>query len=422
MTSHDARTSLRAGGTAGDDLFRLMVECVTDYAIFALDPDGHVTTWNMGARRLKGWEAHEILGRHFSAFYPREDVAAGKPAWELVEAARLGRFEDEGWRVRKDGSRFWANVVITALRDEHGVLRGFGKVTRDLTARREREEAERRAAADRAAAAEQARAAEALRRIEEAQRRTIADLERAEREAREMGRLQERLMAIVGHDLRTPLSVIHLGITTVLQRGGLSPDQERTLSRVARSSQRMRGIIEDLLDFTRLRQGQGIPVEKAQVDLAEVCRRALGELRSLAGGRELSLSVSGDTAILADPGRLHQVVSNLAGNAVQHGEGPIEVALQAADEELCLSVHNGGRPIPPEVLPELFEPFRRGERQPAGEKGSIGLGLFIVREVARAHGGEVEVRSNDESGTTFIVRLPRGMPRATATASATMRG
>ena len=399
-----------------------MVECVIDYAIFALDPDGMVTTWNTGARRLKGWEAHEILGRHFSTFYPSEDVATGKARLELDEAARLGRFEEEGWRVRKDGSRFWASVVLTALRDDAGVLRGFAKVTRDLTAKREREEAERRAAADRAAAAEQARAAEALRRVEEAQRQTITELARAEREAREVGRLQERLMAIVGHDLRTPLSVIHLGITTALQRGGLAPEQERTLTRIARSAQRMRGIIEDLLDYSRARQGQGIPVEKAPVELAEVCRRALAELRSIAGGRELVLSVSGESTLAADGGRLAQVISNLVGNALQHGEGPILVAVQSAPDEVQVSVHNDGAPIPREVLPQIFEPFRRGEQHRGDEKGSVGLGLFIVREVVRAHGGEVEVRSDEASGTTFTVRLPRGVSQAQSESSARMPG
>src|SRR5512138_999817 len=108
-----AETAPPAGGTVKDDLFRLMVECVTDYAIFMLDPAGRVSTWNAGARRLKGWDADEIIGRHFSAFYPAEDVVSGKPDRELIDAAAVGRFEDEGWRLRKDGSRFWANVVIT---------------------------------------------------------------------------------------------------------------------------------------------------------------------------------------------------------------------------------------------------------------------------------------------------------------------
>ncbi|HET6440531.1 MAG TPA: PAS domain-containing sensor histidine kinase [Anaeromyxobacter sp.] len=398
---------------AGYDLFRLMVECVIDYAIFMLDPGGHVSSWNVGAHRLKGYRAEEILGRHFSIFYPPEEVAAGKPEQELKEAVRDGRFEDEGWRVRQDGSRFWANVVITAMRDRDGTLRGFGKVTRDLTARRAAEEARRELAAREAAEAERARSADVVRRSEERfravaeeQRRTIRELRRAEEEARQIGRLQEQLMAIVGHDLRTPLSVIHLGVASVLSRGGLSPEQQATLGRVARSAQRMRGIIEDLLDFSRARQGLGIPVKKGPVDLAEISRRAIAELGPLSGGRTLSLSVQGDTSLQGDAGRLLQVVSNLVGNAVQHGSGGVEVeVVGGGPDQVFLAVHNRGA-IPEQMLPQVFEPFRRGRS--VGGSGSVGLGLFIVREVVRAHGGEVEVRSDEAAGTTFTVRLPRG--------------
>jgi PAS domain S-box-containing protein len=127
--------------TEGASLYRLLVDSVRDYAIFALDPQGHVLTWNLGAERIKGYAPEEIIGRHFSAFYPPDDIAAGKPAHGLAAAARDGRYETEGWRLRKDGSRFWADVVITALRDEHGVLVGYAKVTRDLTERRAAQEA-----------------------------------------------------------------------------------------------------------------------------------------------------------------------------------------------------------------------------------------------------------------------------------------
>src|SRR6184192_2187366 len=122
-----------------DDQFALLVSNVVDYAIFMLDPTGVVVTWNEGAQRVKGYSADEIIGRHFSVFYPAEEVRNRKPDWELEVARREGRYEDEGWRVRKDGTRFWANVIITALRDESGRLRGFGKVTRDLTERRAEE-------------------------------------------------------------------------------------------------------------------------------------------------------------------------------------------------------------------------------------------------------------------------------------------
>src|SRR5438477_2596647 len=123
-----------------EERFRLLVESVRDYAIFMLDPDGRVASWNRGAERLKGYSAEEIIGRHFSAFYPPEEVTSGRPARELAAASANGRFEDEGWRVRKDGSRFWANVVISPLCDESGRLIGFGKVTRDMTERKRAEE------------------------------------------------------------------------------------------------------------------------------------------------------------------------------------------------------------------------------------------------------------------------------------------
>ena len=321
--------------------------------------------------------------------------------YELEEATRLGRFEDEGWRIRKDGTRFWANVVITALRDRDGVLRGFGKVTRDLTTRRASEEVERELAARKATEAERARAAEEQRRI-------IAELRRAEERAREIGNLQEQFVAIVGHDLRTPLSVIQLGASTMLQRGGLTAEHQATLARITRSAQRMREIIHDILDVVRARQGLGIPVVRRRTDLAEVCRRAVAELGQLAVDRTLTLDIRGDTSLEGDPSRLLQVVSNLVGNAVQHGKGPVHVEVLGGREEVVLSVQNQGAAIAPEVLPTLFEPFRRGRAQDGGGRnGSIGLGLFIVREVVRAHGGDVVVQSG-EAGTRFTCRLPRG--------------
>jgi PAS domain S-box-containing protein len=386
-------------GHVGDGLFRLLVECVTDYAIFMLDPSGRVATWNVGAHRLKGYRADEILGRHFSVFYPVEEVARGKPRFELEEATRVGRFEDEGWRIRKDGTRFWANVVITAMRDREGILRGFGKVTRDLSARKAVEEVERELAARRAVEAERARAAEE-------QRRTIAELRRAEEEARRIGELQERFVAIVGHDLRTPLSVISLGASTILHRGGLAPEQEATLGRITRSAQRMREIIHDILDVVRARQGLGIPVVKGRADLTEIAQRAMAELGALSGGRPLTLDARGDASLEGDPGRLLQVASNLVGNAIQHGRGPVRIEVDGTGDEVRLSVHSHGSPIAPEARATLFEPFRRGPRE-GGRGGGLGLGLFIVREVVRAHGGGVEVESG-EGGTTFTVRLPRG--------------
>jgi PAS domain S-box-containing protein len=202
---------------SSEQLFRLLVESVRDYAIFLLDPTGHVATWNIGAQRIKGYRSDEIIGRHFSIFYPAADAESGKCDYELEVAAREGRFEDEGWRVRKDGSRFWANVVISAVRDEHGELVGFSKVTRDLTDRRR------------------------------------ADDERAARIAAEhANRAKDEFLAILGHELRNPLAPITTALQLMKLRGD-GPTREQQV--IERQVGHMMRLIDDLLDVSRIVQG-----------------------------------------------------------------------------------------------------------------------------------------------------------------------
>src|SRR5437762_13511725 len=183
-----------------DDQFALLVSNVVDYAIFMLDPTGVVVTWNEGAQRVKGYSADEIIGRHFSVFYPAEEVRNRKPDWELEIAVREGHYAEENWRVRKDGTRFWASVVITALRDETGRLRGFGKVTRDLTERKRQEEA-RSAERDRESALLRAHA------------KRMEDLERT----------KTQFLNLASHELRGPLTVIR-GYNSMLEEGSRPPD------------------------------------------------------------------------------------------------------------------------------------------------------------------------------------------------------
>ena len=207
---------------ASEARFRLLVEAVKDYAIFMLDPSGRVVTWNAGAQRIKGYDAREIIGQHFSQFYPAEDVRAGKCERELEGAARDGRFEDEGWRVRKDGTRFWANVVITALRAENGELVGFAKVTRDLTERR---------------------------RLEQEQLR----LGKAE----EAIRLRDEFLSLAAHELKTPLTVLQMQLDTLSDRMDQSGQRVATkLQRAAQSSERLANLVESLLDVSRIATGR----------------------------------------------------------------------------------------------------------------------------------------------------------------------
>jgi signal transduction histidine kinase len=245
-----------------------------------------------------------------------------------------------------------------------------------------------------------------------------ARLYEAEREARVAAQhameLHEQLVGIVGHDLRTPLAAIRMSAAVLFQRGDLGSEQARTVARIGASAARMSRIIRDLLDFTRVRKDGALPVEPRPTDLVDLARRAVAELAAVHPDRELRLDAPGSAPVEVDPDRLFQAVTNLVGNAIQHGRGGgrVLVSVVPGAGVVGLLVHNDGPPIPAELQGEIFEPFRRGRA--GGEGGSLGLGLFIVREVVRAHGGTVEVHSTAADGTTFTLRLPSARAGATA--------
>jgi PAS domain S-box-containing protein len=359
--------------------FRLLVESVRDYAIFILDPTGHVATWNAGAERIKGYAAHEIIGKHFSAFYPRDAIATAKCQMELEVAAREGRFEEEGWRLRKDGSRFWANVTITALRDTHGTLVGFAKVTRDLTERRQAEEDRRVLAARTAALEEKARIQE----------------------------FQERFLAILGHDLRNPLASIDMGAALLRQREK-DPVVTRILDRMNASSRRMSRMIEQILDLTRSRLAGGLELHRRAMDLHGTLSAIVDELRTAHPSRAIELRSASARGVW-DPDRLEQLFSNLIGNAIVHGDPDKSVTIDVRVEPgaIEVEVHNDGPPIPEQLQAALFNPFRRGERESRTAKTEgLGLGLYISHEIVVTHGGTIDFRSSSPGGTTFTVKLP----------------
>ena len=227
-------------------------------------------------------------------------------------------------------------------------------------------------------------------------------------------------MGVVGHDLRTPLSAIAMGAQLMARRGGLAPEQVRTLARIQHSAERSTYIIRDLLDYSRSRRGLALAIQTQWTSVAEVCERAVLEIREVHRNIAITTSHEGDTTLVADAPRIAQVVSNLVGNAVQHGRrAAVHVSSRGTPDEVVIEVHNDGPPIPPAVLPVIFEPFHRDVADAAGARtGSAGLGLFIVREIVRAHGGNVEVRSSAEQGTTFTVHLPRGEVSSYRTAPA----
>src|SRR4051812_18108904 len=256
-----AKSGLAEAIKHGGRVYQLMVESVRDYAIFMLDPAGYIASWNQGAKRIKGYDPEEIIGRHFSVFYTDEANAIGHPQHELEIAAKEGRFEEEGWRIRKDGSMFWASVIITAVRDETGELIGYAKVTRDLT---ERRNAEQRALAD-------------ARRLAEAESANAAKAE---------------FLTAMSHELRTPLNAIG-GYTELLSLGlggPITPEQTDYLERIRRSQQHLMGIISDLLNFSRIEAGQ-ITYEITQIPLLQVIESVVPLVEAQAKTKSVNLTI-----------------------------------------------------------------------------------------------------------------------------------
>jgi PAS domain S-box-containing protein len=358
---------------ASAERFRLLVESVQDYAIFLLDPGGRVASWNLGAQRIKGYGADEIIGQHFSLFFTPEDRALGRPEAELEMAAAAGRCEFESWRVRKDGTRFWANVVVTALRDEQG-LQGFAKVTRDLTERRRKEAAERLAAAH-----------------------------------LEANRLKDQFLATLSHELRTPLNVV-MGQLRRLRGGRLTAEQaERAWEALERNTRLQLRIVEDLLDTSHILSGH-LRLSRGPVDLAKVVAFVLDETRPFAEAQGVALDAEITPVMVhGDPARLQQVVSNLVNNAVKYtpSGGRVSVSLTRTRQGATLNVKDTGIGIDPEFLPRVFDRFTQGDPSDTRTHGGLGLGLAITRDLVTMHGGVIDAASEGRSrGSTFTVHLP----------------
>jgi PAS domain S-box-containing protein len=367
----------------GEVAFRLLVEAVQDYAIFLLGPDGRVLTWNLGAQRIKGYTADEIIGQHFSRFYTPEEREAGRPMYLLGLAAEYGRFEDEGWRVRKDGTRFWADVILTALRDEDGVPYAYAKVTRDLTERRAAEERERSLLVER-----EARAA-----------------------AEQALQVRDRFMSIASHELKTPAATLGLVVQSLLHartRGTLDDTRLETgLRRIGLAAQRLGTLVDELLDVSRLTSGR-LPIDRQPLDLVELTREVIDRFDAAEQGSRFRLDAPPDGApIQGDPSRLDQVLSNLLDNAVKYSDltAVIDAEVRRDGEGFLLSVADRGIGLDAEASSRLFEAFARGlntEHIPG-----LGLGLYISQQIVERHGGRITATARgDGAGSRFSVWLP----------------
>lgn len=359
---------------ASEERFRLVIERVRDYGIFTLDTDGIVTSWNLGAERIKGWQADEILGQHFSRFYPEEthDYLPG----EMLERAReKGAAEDEGWRLRNDGTRFWANVVITALRDEDGKLQGFAKVTRDMTERRRSEDALR-------AAREEAEA---------------ANLAKSE------------FLSRTSHELRTPLNAI-LGFGQLLEidEDNFTQPHRAAIEQITKAGRHLLSLINDLLDISSIEAGS-TDLEMEPLDITQL----LADVHNLAGPIVTNAGLSFEIApleppavVLADRRRTIQVMLNLIGNAAKYNRDGRFVRLGAVKsaEGVTVFVEDDGPGIEDAMVPRLFTAFDRLGRQKQAKTEGTGLGLALSKRLVESMGGKIGYAPGDQ-GARFWFTL-----------------
>jgi PAS domain S-box-containing protein len=354
-----------------EERFRLIIDAVEDYAICMLDPQGRVATWNSGAERLEGYAAKEIIGQHFERFRLDEDVREGRAQHELELAAREGRVESEGWRRRKDGSRFWAYVVLTAIRDASGELLGFAKVTRDLTDRNRLDD-------------------ERLHRAR----------------AEEAVRLRDEFLRIASHELKTPLTTVQIELQGLQELATGDERLAKRLGRAARNADRLAALIESLMDVSRIAEG-GLTLKPEPLDLSELISQLADWLRPSAAkaGCPLAFSTSGPIPGSWDRLRLEQVVLNLCGNAFKYGAGkPVWLSVSREDEQAIIDVSDAGSGIPERDLQRIFGRFERAASQ--RHYGGMGLGLYVSREIVEAHHGTISARNLPEGGARFTVRLP----------------
>ncbi|HVW71015.1 MAG TPA: PAS domain S-box protein [Steroidobacteraceae bacterium] len=353
-----------------EERFRLLVEGVADYAVYLLDPEGVITSWNAGAQRIKGYTRDEVIGKHVAHFYLPEDIDAGVPWKELAIARTQGHLESEGWRVRKDGGKFMARNVLSAFYDSEGRLQGFSKVTQDLSAR------------------------------EYAQ-----SLERTTQHITEF-------IAIMAHELRNPLAPIRNAVSVMTQMRGDSGVQERMLQTIERQTTHLMRIVDDMLDVSRVTRGT-LSISPRTVDLSEVIRNAVETVSPAIEQAQHRLTLALSTEPLyvhGDAERLIQVVVNLLTNAVRFtpSGGSIRISASSHNTYAVLSVADTGRGIAAEDIPLIFSMFIHGKEALHRVGGGLGVGLALSRRIAELHEGTIEARSaGPNKGSEFTLRLPR---------------
>ncbi len=365
--------------------YRMLVESVQDYAIFLMDKEGYIQTWNKGAEKNKGYKAHEIIGRHFSNFYVQKDIDAKKPEHELRLAKQLGRVEDEDWRVRKDGTQFWANVVITALFDDDGELVGYAKVTRDLTERKHQEDTLRQA---------------------------NHLLKQQQHELEQLNVSKDEFISVASHQLRTPATAVKQVLGMLLEGfyGDLPEEYRPLIKKAYESNNRQIEIVNSLLKVAQIDAGK-VLLRKSETAINQLIREvAEGHLDS-AVARGQNIRVKTDKSIgdvVIDAVHVRMALENIIDNALKYSrvDGLVEITTQTNERGVVITVKDNGVGVAEQDVAKLFIKFGRIPNELSDHVSGSGLGLYWTKKIIDLHGGNITVDSQVGHGTSFHIFLP----------------
>lgn len=360
--------------TLSEERFKLFINSVYDYAILMLDTYGNIVSWNAGAEKIHGYTAGEVIGKHHSLFYLDEDIVDNKPLRVLSLAAKEGQFVEEGWRLKKDGSKLWAHVTVSALYDGNKNLLGYGKVIHDMTR---------------------------TKMTEEILKKTVA--------------ARDEFISIASHELKTPLTSLLLQTQafkrsqrkndySIYERDHVNKIVEQTYKQVVRLSR----LVEDMLDISRIRSGK-FDMTKSQFDLGELVGEVAEKMSTQFINAGCGLPViKRPEHVLGewDRDRMEQVITNLFSNAIRYAPGkPVELVLKDEGQNIRLEVHDHGSGIDEKDHKKIFERFERAVG--AMNTSGMGLGLFISKQIIEAHEGQIWVESKKGQGATFIIVMPK---------------
>ena len=364
----DVPTSKNAFLAVKDNRYDLLVKCIEsieDYAIFILDTEGMIQTWNHGARKIKGYFADEVIGKHFSMFYTDDESSRLHPQRSLMIASEKGRFEEEGWRVRKSGEKFYVNVVLTALKNDDGDVIAFSKVTRDLS-----------------------------------DKQRISELE-------ESIRMRDEFISVASHELRTPVTKILLNLQFVKRTTeSMTEKLMKALDVCETSTKELISIMDNLVDVSRLRLGQ-LEIRRTKTNITTIVLNVLTKFKDQIrlSGNHVSFVHDGDIIGYWDQTRLDQLFTNLLSNGIKYAEGkPIKLELKCDGSSVLFSIQDEGPGIPYHKQPTIFERFERAAdtRKISG----LGLGLYVSRQIVEAHKGQISLESQPGKGARFTVVIP----------------